>query len=347
MDSLMTTRRISQSDIARQLGLSKNAVSLALAGNPGVSEETREAVRRTAQDMGYRPRVRSHERGQGLQTIALVFNEGLLHFPETMFFGPVLQHLQKELAIRHYNLMVFGISDEDERAMKLPPWPPSSVQGILVLSRFSPEFVNALQSKAPIVWIDHYDETVACDKVLTENRLGSFLAVDYVARLGHRTIGFLGGVDLAPSYRERLHGYRVALERHGLPVNPAWQWLEADVEPERIAAYWDGLGEYPSAWFCVNDVLAVNLLRVAQDRGFAVPEKTVIVGFDDLQLGRTTAPPMTSMHVDVPYYASRVIEVLARRLEDPNAPIEVVRIMPHLVIRGSTAPNPLLTPRHP
>jgi len=337
VNASVAPHRISQSDIARTLGLSKNAVSLALSGNPGVSDETREAVRKTAQELGYRRKLRNSRSSGQLQTVALVFNEGLLHFPETMFFGPVIQHLQKELQRRQYNLMVFGISDEDESALRLPPWPAGTVQGILVLSRFGPEFVAALQTKAPVVWIDHYDETLACDKVLTENRLGAFLAVDYLAKIGHREIGFFGGVGLSPSYVERLSGYRAALERNHLRVESSWEWTVADVDPDKILAYWKGLTHRPSAWFCVNDVLAVNLLRVLQEHGVAVPQETAVLGFDDLQLARTTNPEVSSMHVHLPYYATRVGAVLSARLDDPTRPIEVVRIMPTLVARGSTA----------
>lgn len=332
----MASRGVSQAEIAKRLGISRNAVSLALSGRPGVSMETREAVRRTAQILGYRRRARKADR-QGLQTIALLFNESLLHFPETMFFGPVLQHLQKELALRGYHLMVFGVSDEDDRQLNLPSWPPGTVQGILALSRFSPRFVLGLQERAPVIWIDHYDETVPCDKVVTENRLGSFLAVDYLVGSGLDRIGFFGGVNLAPSYAERLHGYRTALTRRGIALKPAWEWTEADVDPVRIAAFLDALNEHPDAWFCVNDVLAVNLLRVLQERGLSVPDDVAILGFDDLALAETASPALSSVHVDVGYYAARVVASLARRLEDPQCPVEVVRIMPTLVARVSTA----------
>jgi len=330
-------QRTSQSDIARTLGISKNAVSLALSGNPGVSDETRDAVRKTAEELGYRKKVRQTRSSSQLQTVALVFNEGLLHFPETMFFGPVIQHLQKEFQARGYNLMVFGISDDDEQAMRLPAWPAGAVQGIIVLSRFGPQFVAALQSRAPIVWVDHYDDSLACDKVLTENRLGAFLAVDYLAKLGHQAIGFFGAVHLSPSYAERLRGYRSALDRHQLTEEASWVWSEADVDSSKIFAFLEGLKHMPTAWFCVNDVLSVNLLRVLQDRGVSVPQEVAVLGFDDLQIAQTTQPGVSSMHVHVPYYATRVGAVLSARLEDPLRPIEVVRIMPTLMVRGSTA----------
>ncbi len=325
----MSARKPSMADIAHALGISKNAVSLALAGSPGVSEQTRAAVHQMARQLGYRRKPR---RQRSLRGVALVFNESLLQPPATIFFGPVIQNLQKELARRECILTVFGVSDADERAMRLPAWPPGNIEVILVLSRFSPEFVRALKARAPVVWMDHYDATVACDKVVTENRHGAFLGVRHLIDAGHTTIGFMGDLQHSPSYAERWEGYRLALESCGL--HPSWQWTEAN--PDLIALFWDGLSDYPSAWFCVNDLLALDLLHLAQERGLRVPNDVAIVGFDDLEPAQATAPAITTVHVDVEYYASRAVEVLANRLDQPDRPSETIRIAPILVIRESS-----------
>jgi LacI family transcriptional regulator len=187
-----------------------------------------------------------------------------------------------------------------------------------------------------VVWIDHYDATIACDKVVTENQIGAFMAVNHLITAGHKNIGFLGDVQHSPCYVERWQGYQTALERGGLKPEPAWQWTDAEEQPDKIAAYWEGLSERPSAWFCANDILAVHLLRVVQERGFSVPAEVAVVGFDDLRLAQTSVPQVTTVHVGAEYYAARAVEMLADRLEHPDRPPEVVRITPSLVVRGST-----------
>ncbi len=318
-------------DIAQVLGISKNAVSLALSGNAGVSDQTREAVHRTAQQLGYRRRGRGRTR---LRSVALIFNESLLQPPATLFFGPLIQNLQKELGRRNFSLTVFGVSDADERAMRLPPWSKGAFEGIVVLSGFSSPFVRELQTRAPVVWMDHYDATVSCDKVVTENRLGAYVGTKHLIDAGLTRIGFLGDVNHSPSYLERWQGYRLALQSHDLSSPDCWQWTTAD--PDRLEPYWKGLADRPSGWFCVNDILAARLVHHVQACELAVPEDVAVVGFDDLQLAQLTVPSITTMHVAVEYYTARAVEVLTNRLEHPGQPPELIRITPFLVVRESS-----------
>lgn len=331
----MSTQRPSMGDIAEALGISKNAVSLALAGKTGVSSQTREAVQKMAGDLGYHRRPRTGYPHK-LRTVALVFAESLLRPPATLFFGPLIQSLQKALAQNDCSLTVFGVSESDAEAMRAPAWPNGAFEGILALSSFKPQFIEALQQRAPVVWVDHYHAAVACDKVVTENRLGAYLGVEHLIGLGYQRIGFMGNLAHAPGYVERWEGYRLAIEDHRLPWRPSWIWMTADENSDRIAAYWNQLAERPQAWFCVNDILAVNLLQIAQRQGLSVPEDVAIVGFDDLQLAQTSAPTITSLHVDVEYYAMRAVEVLISRLEHPGRPAEILRLAPFVAVRESS-----------
>jgi len=330
----MARLKPSMTDIATALSISKNAVSLALAGKPGVSSSTREAVERAANELGYRRKPKSSTR---IRMVALLFNESLLHPPATLFFGPLIQHLQKEMAQYSFGLTVFGVTDADDLSAQVPAWPQEMVKGIITLSRFSPKFVAALQSQAPVVWVDHYDATIDCDKIVTENRLGGFFATEHLIALGHRAIGFLGNVSHSPSYMERWQGFALAVERSHLLRNPLWEHTDADPNQDALADYLNRIPSQPSAWFCANDLLAVTLVQVLKLRGVLVPDQVAVVGFDDLQLAQTAIPPVTTMHVDPAYYATRTVQALTRRLDQPDCPTEMIRITPKLIARASSA----------
>jgi len=319
-------------DIAEALGISKNAVSIALKGSPGVSERTREAVKRMAEQLGYQRRQPEPR----LRAVAMVFHESLLQAPATLFFGPLIQNLQKQLARRHGSLTLFGVNDEDELNLRLPAWPDGAFEGILALSEFSPEFIRALQRRAPVVWIDHYTPQVACDKVVTENQLGAYEAVSHLISRGYPSIGFLGDLAHSPSYVERWEGYHQAVRTAGLVTDDRWVWKAADERASEVQAYWESLESHPSAWFCANDILAFNLLQVICEHGYSVPEDVAIVGFDDLQLAQASVPKITTMHVEPKYYAARAVQVLEDRLDHPHRPFETVRVAPELVIRQSS-----------
>lgn len=330
----MAKTRPTMTDIAQALGISTNAVSLALANRPGVSETTRADVLRMARDLGYRPKTK--RRPRGLTGVALVFNQTLLHPPATVFFGPVIEQLQRALARHHCSLTLFGISDEDEQALRLPPLQDRAFEGIVVLSTMRSLFVQALQRHGPVVWMDHYDPTIQCDKVVTENRAGAFCGVQHLIRNGHDSVGFLGDLRHSPSYVERWRGYRMALHHYQRWPRPEWQWISADHDMEHLQAFWDAIAVRPSAWFCVNDLLAVELLELGQRRGMECPRDFAIVGFDDLQQARAITPGISTLHVDPEYYARRTVELLVARLGDPTRPAELVRVIPPLIVRGSS-----------
>lgn len=319
-------------DIADRLGISKNSVSLALAGDRGVSMETRRKVLAVARELGY-SRGRRAQSARGTTAVAVVFQERLLHPPATLFYGPILQFLQQELADRNATLSLFGVSPEDESAERVPPTLRAGVQGIIVLSRLRSEYLEALAALAPMVLVDHYDSTFPCDKVTTENELGAYLAVRHLVTTGHRAIGYVGEIQRAPSYRERWTGYRAAMARLGLDVRPEWERLT--VVEEAVGGAVSGATTDPTAWFCANDIYASNLVQHLKASGVAVPEDVAVVGFDDLPLTLTTSPSLTSLHVDPRYYAQQVVDQLMNRLEHPDRPGHVLRIAPRLVIRES------------
>ncbi len=333
----MPEDRPSMADLARVVGISTNAVSLALAGRPGVSEATRMEVRRVAKEIGYEPRIPRRVANR-LKTVALVFNEGLLYPPAALFFGPVLERLQRELSALDATLLVFGISDAEEKAMRLPGGVNTHpIDGIVALSRFVPEFIDVMQRRAPVVVVDHYDPGHGSDQVLTENERGALLAVKHLVHLGHRDFGFLGRLHDSPSYTERWRGYLAGILAAKDKARSLCECLDAEDDIESLRKFFVGIEQHPTAWFCANDVVAVNLLQLCQEASIRVPEQVSVVGFDDVQLAQSTTPPLTSVHVDAQAYAQRVVAALVHRISHPDAPIEVVRIVPTLAIRGSTA----------
>jgi LacI family transcriptional regulator len=328
-------RRITLADIGGRLGISKNAVSLALSGKPGVSQNTRLAVKRVAAELGYLPPNR-HEEGRPLR-VALVAEASIFHRPATLFFGPLLHALQQALLKRHCSLTIFSLkSDEME---PLPLWlAREGFDGLFGLSKLPTEYLLALASIGPLTLIDHYDPAVACDQVLTENEAGAYAITRHLLDLGHRRLGFLGNLAHAPSYQERYQGFIRAVHAFGPSATSAaeWQWTEAKENSFDILTFYQQLDSKPSAWVCANDLLALSLMDVLQERGVAIPDEVAIAGFDDLDVGIPISRSLTTMHVDVQRYAEMAVDTLARRMHDPIVPYQTMRLVPRLVVREST-----------
>lgn len=325
----------SMADLARSLGLSKNAVSLALAGKPGVSDATRAAVRQMAHDLGYPiPAPRSESTHDG---VALVVSERLFHRPASYFFGPLLVALQQALSLHNTTLTLFSLPPETAARAAVPdPVEQGGYQAAVAVSDLPAPLLQRLAAAVPLVLVDHYAPALAVDHVLSENEVGAHIAVRHLASAGAARVGFLGQIGQAPSYEERWRGFQAAVASLGMRTDPAWCGIAVEARESAVAAYYEGVSSPPDAWFCANDLTASLLLAHLRSRGTPAPDAVQVVGFDDLDLAQTTDPPLTTVHVEQCYIARTVAEVVRRRLTSPDTPHETIRVVPRLIVRQST-----------
>jgi LacI family transcriptional regulator len=334
------SRTISQESIAQAVGVSKNAVSLALAGKPGVSEKTRQRVVQVAEQLGYsKPEIapRRKARRAQAQTIGIVVRETFLQ--ETLFFGPLLAFIQHQVAALGMNTLVHALSPEEEEAVQMPDWLDSqNLSGLLTISKISTKFLDALSRHLPMVLVDHYDPLVACDAVLTANMVGGFVATHHLITLNHDHIGFMGLItsDGAPSNYERAAGYQMALTTNPRCTGPEMCLLASETDSVTLSKQLDDLSTMPTAWFCANDVVAFHLVRCLRDRGVDVPNDVSVVGFDDLQLATVSEPPLTTLRVDPNLFARRAVDRLVWRMNHPDVAVEHLSIRPTFISRAST-----------
>lgn len=331
----MLHKKVSMDTIARHLGLSRNAVWLALAGKSGVSLETRQRVMDTAAALGYRRPTRTVTT-KTTGHIGLVLSEAIFH--ETSFFGPIIMHLQRQVAALGANLTIQPVSDKDNASARLPALiTEGRVDGIIILSSMPREIIEAIGVRIPTVVVDHDDALVDVDQVGTANRLGAYRGVHYLTSLGHRNIGFIGrGLDI-PSYRARFIGYREALYDMQLPFSEAWTWKDAEQSDPALVQHLKSVDDWPSAWFCANDALAFHLVRALQALGISVPQGCSVIGFDNQMFAEMSDPPLTTLSIDRELFARIAVQQLFERIADPMRAVRSVVLNPKLLIRQSTA----------
>ena len=333
--------KVTMQMIAEHLGISRFAVSRALSGGEGVSAETRRRVIEAAERLGYVPpgaqRGRDHFRKRNI--LFMVEQE---RFKDQHFWPRVIAGVETAARQRKLNVMLATVSEEQEaRGLLLPPLLERTVDGALVIGEFSPSYLEALRAlEQPVVLVDMDGSDHSLDAVLTSDRGGSALAVRHLAALGHQAIGFIGDLAYASSFRRRYQGFLEAKQELGL-VHPGLCILGSAenhfFEPAEIRAALEGVGELPTAFLCANDRVALALITVLQMQGLKVPEDVSIVGFDNIDLAETNLPGLTTLHVHKERMGARAVEMLAWRLENPDAPKESVAIETALVVRESTS----------
>lgn len=165
---------------------------------------------------------------------------------------------------------------------------------------------KTLPARFPLVLIDRTLPGLAASSVLADNYGGAYAAVEHLIGLGHRRIACVTHEGQISSVDDRVTGYACAMRAAGLaymaPV--ALQWREpsregqppdySDQDMAPINRLMHGT-QAPTAVFCINDFIALGLLRHFHRRGLRVPEQVAVVGFDDIPLAPFIPVPLTTV----------------------------------------------------
>ncbi|RLQ96891.1 LacI family DNA-binding transcriptional regulator [Falsibacillus albus] len=326
-------------DIADHLKISKNSVSQALTGKPGVSEATRKLVETTAEELGYqytKPRKQTEDTNQHPKNIALIASE--YAFSLKSFFGEIYLSIEKEVKKRGMNLFIESVQIDASQESRLPELLKNhEIDGILVLSHVTTDYIISLiNTGKPVVLIDHHDPLLQADAILTNNRFGAYNAVKHLIEDGHKEIAFIGDVEKSPSYQERLEGYSLALKRHNLVMNPDYIYSSIKEEQPNIFEIIFQSKELPTAWFCVNDGFGFHVLSGLQQKGISVPDEAAVCSFDNGQLSQISTPKITTMDIDLNYFGRKSVEQLLWRMDHKDEPFQEILLSPELLVRGST-----------
>ncbi|MDR6121401.1 LacI family transcriptional regulator [Bacillus sp. SLBN-46] len=334
-------RKVSMQDIADRLNISKNSVSQALSGKPGVSEETRQLVQKVADELGYQyagsRKLKQSEHTTGPKNIALIASD--FAFSLVSFFGEIYLSVEKEVRDRGMNLFIESINSDSKEKLILPSLLSNhQIDGILILSHISTDYIaKVIETGIPTVLIDHHEPSLQADAILTNNRFGAFSAVEHLIQLGHQEIGFVGDVHFSPSYQERLDGYLLALRNYGLEPKHEFIFTKAQEDLGELNQYFEALDTKPSAWFCVNDGHGFLITSLLQQKGYKVPEEVSVCNFDNGQLSQIATPKITTMDIDLKYFGKKAVEQLWWRIHHRDEPIQEILLPTKLLVRDSTA----------
>jgi DNA-binding LacI/PurR family transcriptional regulator len=328
-------------DVARRAGVSPAAVSFAINNRPGVGEETRARILKAAEELGWHPSAsaRALTKAQA-RAVGLVIARDLDELELDAFFVRFLGGIERALAPSDFALLlhVQPHSAEIDLDTYRRLAGAGRVDGFVLTDVRLDDARFALLERAgvPAVVAGHPVGDCPFPWVETQHAEGMAAAVEYLARAGHRRVGFLGA-DAALDYvAVRRRRWEEALRAHGLDPGPAEHGGADDPTGDRAAVRLLDAPDRPSAVVCTSDRLALALLAAARDRGVRVPQDLGVTGFDDSPLAALASPPVTSVRVDYAQFgeaAATTLLALVGGLEPP--PFDPAP--PRLCVRASTA----------
>ena len=345
--------KVTLQTIADELGVSRMTVSNAFSRPDQLSADLRDRVLAAATQLGYAgpdPRARALKRGS-TGAVGVLLTDSLAYaFTDEVamrFFSAIAEELTKQG-------LALTLLSAAETAGHVPAR-DVGMDGALVYScdPHSPAVDWLLKRQLPLVYVDQTDRP-GIPSVNVDDRGGARAAARHLIDLGHRRVGLLYStlsreleVDadpqpsaLAHATRERYLGWRDELDTAGaetvsigVPIGGRDHHYRAGQElldrPER-----------PTAVLCFSDVMAVDVVRAAQDLGLRVPEDLSVVGFDDSPVATQLRPALTTVRQDFAekgrLAATLLTEALARGGATARARHHLLPT--ELIVRGSTAP---------
>lgn len=330
-------------DVAREADVSVSTVSRALNKPEKVHPETLAEINEAVDTLGYQPsrvarRLRLEDGKASL--IGLVIPD-----IQNPFFADVARGVEDVARDNDYALILSNSDeDPDKQRLAVDTLKTEDVDGVIVppVSADDPEVQRLLESDIAVVCVDRRMENSRVDTILSDNRKGTYEAVTHLIELGHKRIGFIGGIARISTSTERREGYERALRDHDLPVQPHLI-KEGDSRHERgqyLTEELLDLDRPPTALFTGNNFTTLGALSALNQRGLSVPGDMALVGYDDVPWALALNPPPTVMAQPGYEMGSRAAELLLQRLNAPDRSPTVVTLQPELIVRRSCGASP-------
>lgn len=333
-------RRLTMAQIAKEVGVSTTTVSKVLNQQPGVGAQMRARIQQVIEQYDY---VQNHAARHLRKGMSGLIDLVIMRLEGGYDLG-IMHGIQDALEESGYRLVLFATNEDEATERRwLRRMLDLSTDGVLLLLPYERiGIAEALQAQnIPFIAIgDRNESTTTFPTIGSTIWLGGYTATEYLISLGHRRIGIITLPLHLMTSRARLAGYREALERAGIPVDPALicegNYLLGDGVQQTLALL--DQPDPPTAIFAGNDAQAAGVYRVLYERNIRIPDEMSVVGFDDVMYTPQMSPPLTTIHQPLEEMGKMAASMLLRLIAGQQLESNHVELSTSLVIRESCAP---------
>lgn len=339
-------------DVARLAGVSLATVSRVLNGSDyPVREELRQRVKAAVEELDYVPNAMARAlRREAGKDIGLVIPN-----VSNPFYLQTMMGISGVLTKNACSMILCNtLRDVEQERNFLRQLYERQTRGVILSSvDESGDMVMEYSRKGMrFVLLDQKLTGVESTGINFDSRAGARMAVEYLITMGHRRIAF-ATMPMTRWTRAEMHrGYRDALLEAGLPYDnsliyecsPSSWDANSDLEMETgqyIAELLLRDGRPVTAVLCVNDMVAIGMIRVFLKHGLRVPEDVSVVGFDDIPFAEAFVPALTTVHQPAQETGRLAAMMILSALSADGGELTVsMNLSPRLVIRNTVAPPP-------
>lgn len=326
-------------EVSLLAGVSVATVSRVANGNRWVAVETQQRVKEAMKELGYQPNTSARALATNrTETIGMIVGD--LSGP---FYGDLMHRVEKTVRSQGKHLILTSshgnLEDERDAIEFLLRRQVDAL--ILQVDSLSDADLIAITERirTPIVLVNRYVPELAQHCVYINNETGGRLITEYFIQQGHREIACITGPLYKPDSRDRLQGFRQALDQAKLSFHQDWV-VESDFTESGGSSAMERLLKRSSnctAVFCENDLMAYGAIRYAKSQGIQVPQQLSVAGYDDIVMSAYIDPSLTTIHVPIGDMGEQ-----AGKLACAMADKKILKINqhfnPHLIERDSVQP---------
>lgn len=335
-------RKVTLKQIAKELDISISTVSKSLRDSHEISEETRQKVQAFAKLYNYKPNnIALSLKNKKTKTIGIIIPEIVHHF-----FATVISGIEQVANEEGYNVIVC-LSDEsfDKEVLNLEMLASGSTDGFIMslsketqLKKDFHHIEEAISQGMPVVLFDRVTNDVFCDKVIIDDQLAAYDAVNFFIEKKYKKIALITTVDYVSVGKLRTEGYYKSFKDHQLNVDENLILKIEDIEHCQDPIQDLIENNEIDAIFAVNELFAVTAIKIALKLGKRVPEDISVIGFTDGIISQFSTPTITTVSQNGIKMGRKAAKMLIDRLEkeeeDELYTTEIIET--NLVFREST-----------
>jgi LacI family transcriptional regulator len=310
---------IRQSDIAKELDISRVTVSKALRNHPDISLAMKRKIAETAKKMGYVPNLIARQlNSRRTFTIGIVVPD-----LENSFFSYAVDSMIDYAAEHNYHV-ILTVSREKESAERknIENLIGMRVDGLLVcLSQETTDrhvFSTVKKMKIPLVFFDRAFENMRFSRVVFDDRSGAEISLNRIIKEGYTKIAHLAGYSDINIGKHRSEGFIDILGKNGIPVKSEWiieRGFELHDGYESFRKIINS-GKLPEIVFTVNDRVALGAYKAAKEAGLRIPEDIGILGYGFCEITDFFDPPLTVINQDPRKMGLESVKILIEEIEN-------------------------------
>jgi DNA-binding LacI/PurR family transcriptional regulator len=330
-------------EIAKRAKVSTATVSRTINRVPTVNPALAKRVWKVVDELGYYPNTQARALVSGRSRIfGLIVSEII-----NPFFPEIVQVFET-IAVQHdYEILLTStVHDPLRMETSVRRMIERRVDGVAVMTFGMEELLleDLKIRNVPLVFVDVGPARPRVSNIKIDYLHGIRQAVQHLAALRHRRIGFITGPLTLKSAAARRNAFVEAMQEIGLGVEPELI-VEGDHTLEggrKAMAVLRGIQPFPTAILCSNDMTAMGVMRQSYEEKISVPRDLSVIGFDDIRLAQFVLPPLTSVRMSQAELARLAFHALLAevRRRTPSPQGTEYTLQTNLVLRESTAMAP-------